>query len=46
MSYIQDSKMEGVTPSAEGKLYMVWNEQVGGNWKEKALDSVRGASRD
>jgi len=36
--YIQDSKLEGVIPSPELKLYLVWNQMVGRNRKEKTLD--------
>jgi len=37
-SYIQDSKLEGVIPAPERKLYLVYNQLLGRIRKEKALD--------
>jgi hypothetical protein len=39
-SSIQDSKLEGVIPSAVGKLYLACNEEVGGNAKETGIDRL------
>jgi hypothetical protein len=36
--YIQDIKLEGVTPSLGMKLYLVWNQVVGRISEEKVLD--------
>ena len=43
--YIQDSKLEGVIPSPGLKLYLVWNQLVGKNGEEKALDMGKQGTR-
>jgi hypothetical protein len=43
--YIQDSKLEGVRPSVGRKLYLVWNQVVGRNGKEKTLDRAKQGTR-
>jgi hypothetical protein len=45
VSYIQDNKLEGVIPSLGPELYVVWNQSVGRNLKDSAIDNAKSGTK-